>query len=77
MWGRWKSEDETGAQQEMDELGLGSLETVEMGYGLSKRCRGLGIKYGLEGKRVRTVEVGTVEEQRWNGCPTGDGRNRR
>ena len=23
---------------------------------------------------VRMVEVGTVEEQRWNGCPTGDGR---
>ena len=25
---------------------------------------------------VRTVDVGEVEKQRWNGCPTGDGRGR-
>ena len=23
---------------------------------------------------IRTVDVGEVEKQRWNGCPTGDGR---
>ena len=49
MWERWKSKDGTGAQQEMDDLEVGSLEPVEMGYGSSKRCRGLGIKYGPGG----------------------------
>ena len=26
---------------------------------------------------ARVVDVGEVEKQRWNGCPTGDGRGRR
>ena len=82
MWGRWKSEDETGAQQEMDELGVGSLETVEMGYGSSKRCRGLGIKYGLRGdKRLQCQDGGCgrggkakmerVPNRRWTGSMIG------
>ena len=28
----------------------------------------------MEVEGVRTMDVGEVEKQRWNGCPTGDGR---
>ena len=50
--GRWRSNDGTGAQQEMD----GSRVVL-----LNKRCRGLGIKYGLRGgKRLQSEITGST-----------------
>ena len=46
------------------------------GDAVLRRDKRVGFGDPLLGSRtgVRTVDVGVVKKQRWNGCPTGDGR---
>ena len=55
MWGRWKSNDGTGAQQEM----VGSRVVLS-----NKRCRGLGINYGRREDNNNLRSPGLHESRR-------------
>ena len=53
MWERWRSEDGTGAQQEMDGSTVGSMEPVEICRGGKGQGRDRDEGYG----RAKDVEV--------------------
>ena len=49
----------------------------EAGEGVDRFEDAWGAQVDCQEMGVRMVDVGKVEKQRWNGCPTGDGPDRR